>query len=126
MKDNDDDRLHDVDDRDNDNQEDTWEGHASLVKEVAEVLGRPPACLVAAVTILIFSSSYSHKRHIMIMLVLLISIELSLVWYLHHHHLHCYHHHHDKVGGGGLALGLARGLDRQPGTSVHATWHQTR
>jgi len=59
-------------------QEDTWEGHASLVKEVADVLGRPPACLVAA------------------------------------------------VGGGGLALGLARGLDRQPGTSVHATWHQTR
>ena len=72
VKDDDDGRLHDVDDRDHDNQEDTWEGHASLVKEVAEVLGRPPACFVAAVTIiLIFSSSpyydhphYPHQHHI--------------------------------------------------------------
>ena len=53
-------------------QEDTWEGHASLVEEVAEVLGRPPACLVAAVTTIIMflpsiiiSSSYSHHGHLM-------------------------------------------------------------
>ena len=30
-------------------QETTWEGHASLVGEVAEALGRPPACIVTAV-----------------------------------------------------------------------------
>ena len=41
----------------------------------------------------------------------------------------CDHHDldvHCQVGGGGLALGLARGLDRQPGGSVHATWQKTR
>ena len=43
-------------------QEDTWEGHASLVEEVAEVLGRPPACLVAAVTTILIFSSYHHPH----------------------------------------------------------------
>ena len=53
----------------NDYQEDTWEGHASLVGEVAEALGRPPACLLAAVTILlIFLLSYHH--HILILVIL--------------------------------------------------------
>ena len=51
--------LHD-DMRDNLDQEDTWEGHASLVEEVAEALGRPPACLVAAVTIILIFSPSIH------------------------------------------------------------------
>ena len=68
--------------RDNLDQEDTWEGHASLVAEVAEVLGRPPACFVAAVTIiLIFSSSTfiilsSYHHRMMIIIILHISIIL--------------------------------------------------
>ena len=78
-----DEHLHD-DLRDNLDQEDTWEGHASLVAEVAEVLGRPPACLVAAVIIiLIFSpciiiilSSYHHPHLMMIIIILLILIIL--------------------------------------------------
>ena len=41
-------------------QEDTWEGNSSLVDEVAEVLGRPPACLVAAVTIILIFSPSIH------------------------------------------------------------------
>ena len=51
------------------------------------------------------------------------------------------HEHHPddkdvdgKVGGGGLALGVARGLDRQPGSwstwapghLAPSTWHKTR
>ena len=122
-----DEHLHD-DLRDNLDQEDTWEGHASLVAEVAEVLGRPPACLVAAVIIILIFSPC----------IIYVLISSSASYDDHHHSPHIDHldrqneHHPDqkdvdcKVGGGGLALGLARGLDRQPGTSVHATWHKTR
>ena len=89
-------------------QESTWDGHASLVDELVKQMDKPPACIIAAVIIII--------------IVILLKYHVICV------HNQSSQHDHQKlsyppldyqVGGGGLALGVARGLDL-------ASWHKTR
>ena len=87
-------------------QESTWDGHASLVDELAKQMDKPPACIIAAVIGIIILQKYH---------VIGVQNQSSQ----HDHQKLSYSPLDDQVGGGGLALGVARGLDL-------ASWHKTR
>ena len=87
-------------------QESTWDGHASLVDELVKQMDKPPACIIAAVIVIIIL----QKHHV---------ISVHNQSSQHDHQKLCYPPFDDQVGGGGLALGVARGLDL-------ASWHKTR